>query len=132
MDDTSIPRNEGEGNRTAARAYNEAQHRFAETGKVEEKARDAARAMNSPERAELESAEAIGRQHAADGDAGTAQILAQRAHQQAADAGDYLARNINDYPLQALLLAGLVGYGLGFLIHSQWSGRGHEQRPSWS
>ena len=130
MDDTSSPRNEGEGNRTAARAYNEAQHRFAESGNVEQKAREAARAMNSPERAELESAEAIGRQHAADGEAGTAQ-LAQRARQQAVNAGDYLARNVNDYPLQAVLVAGLIGYGLGFLIHSRWSSRVEEPGRVW-
>ena len=33
------PRNEGEGNKTAAREYNEAQRRFVESGKVDEKAR---------------------------------------------------------------------------------------------
>src|ERR1041384_42024 len=54
--------NEGEGNKTAAREYNEAQHRFAQSGKVEDKAREAATAMASTERAELERAEAIGRQ----------------------------------------------------------------------
>ena len=32
-------RNEGEGNKTAAREYNEVQRRFAESGKVDEKAR---------------------------------------------------------------------------------------------
>ena len=40
-------RNEGEGNKTAARQYNEAQHRFAQSGKVEEKAREAERALHS-------------------------------------------------------------------------------------
>jgi hypothetical protein len=33
--------NEGEGNRTAGRAYNEAQQRFIRSGKVEEKAKQA-------------------------------------------------------------------------------------------
>ena len=56
MDETG-----GEGNKTAAREYNEAQRRFVESGKVEEKAREAAGAMASPERAELERAVAIGR-----------------------------------------------------------------------
>lgn len=129
MDETFSPLNEGEGNRTAAQAYNEAQRRFVETGKVERKAREAAAAVNSPERAELEGAEAIGRQHAADGKPGltqSARMLAQRARQQAADAGDYLARNVNEYPFEALLVAGLIGYGLGFLIHSQWNGRQRE------
>ena len=58
-------RNEGEGNKTAAREYNEAQHRFAESGKVEEKAREAKKALDSPEARELERAEAIGKRHQA-------------------------------------------------------------------
>ena len=58
-------RNEGEGNRTAAREYNEAQRRFVQSGKVEEKARDAERAMKGPERRELEQAELVGKRHAA-------------------------------------------------------------------
>jgi hypothetical protein len=58
-------RNEGEGNRTAAREYNEAQHRFAESGKVDKKAREAERAMDGPERRDLEHAELIGKRHAA-------------------------------------------------------------------
>src|SRR5216684_1352689 len=37
--------NEGEGNRTAAREYNKAQHDFARSGKVDEKAREARRAV---------------------------------------------------------------------------------------
>jgi len=136
VDETSNSRNEGEGNRTAARAYNEAQHRFVESGKVEQKAREAATAMNSPERAELERAEAVGREHAADGEAGTAQVLAQRARQQATNVGEYLSRNVNEYPLEALLVAGLIGYGLGFLIHLSGEAgsknarrRGTDKRP---
>jgi hypothetical protein len=57
--------NEGEGNRTAAREYNEAQRRFVESGKVDEKAREAERAMEGPERRELEDAELVGKRHAA-------------------------------------------------------------------
>lgn len=58
-------RNEGEGNRTAAREYNEAQRRFVESGKVGEKAREAERAMEGPERRDLEQAELVGKRHAA-------------------------------------------------------------------
>jgi hypothetical protein len=56
--------------------------------------------------------------------AATAQEVARRAGEQAsmatARAGEYLTRNINEYPLSALLLAGFVGYGLGYLIHTRW------------
>jgi hypothetical protein len=117
-------RNEGEGNKTAAREYNEAQHDFVASGRVEEKAQEAARAMNSPERVELERAEAIGRGRA---QPGTAEMLAQRAKQHAADAGEYLAGNVQEYPLGALIIAGLVGYGIGYLIHGastpEWRNR---------
>lgn len=58
-------RNEGEGNKTAARQYNEAQHRFVESGKVEEKAREAESSMDTKEKSELERAEAIGKRHMA-------------------------------------------------------------------
>ena len=64
--------------------------------------------------------------------AGTAaQDLAQRArdmsgadalYQQGARAGEYLTRNVNEYPLAALLVAGMVGYGLAYLVHTQWQG----------
>jgi ElaB/YqjD/DUF883 family membrane-anchored ribosome-binding protein len=61
----------------------------------------------------------------------TAQDLAQRAREQAGTAGDvlyrqgqrageYISENVNEYPLTALLIAGMVGYGLAFLIHSRW------------
>ena len=56
-------RNEGEGNKTAARQYNEAQHRFAQSGKVEEKAREAEKALHTSEKEELQRAEAIGKRH---------------------------------------------------------------------
>jgi len=56
-------RNEGEGNKTAAKQYNEAQHRFAESGKVEQKARDAEQSLDK-DKQELERAEAVGKRHA--------------------------------------------------------------------
>ena len=114
MDDTRASghqQNEGEGNKTAAREYNEAQQRFTQSGKVEEKAREAATAMASPERAELERAEAIGKQ-------GGALTLSRQARAQASQAGNYLAPNAQEYPFGALLVAGLIGYGIGYLIHN--------------
>ena len=70
--------------------------------------------MASTERAELERAEAIGRQ-------GGAPTLTQQAREQASQAGEYLTRNVQEYPLAAVLVAGLVGYGLGYLFHTGWS-----------
>ncbi|HZT87631.1 MAG TPA: hypothetical protein VFA12_06660 [Stellaceae bacterium] len=65
-DDSTRQQNEGEGNRTAAREYNEAQRRFVKSGKVEDKAREAEHDLRNAEtRRELEKAEAIGRSHAA-------------------------------------------------------------------
>ena len=55
-------RNEGEGNKTAARKYNEAQQRFVESGQVDGKAREAERALDRDKR-ELQRAEAIGKRH---------------------------------------------------------------------
>jgi len=55
-------RNEGEGNKTAAREYNEAQRRFVESGKVDEKAREAEKSLDTDE-AELARAEAVGKRH---------------------------------------------------------------------
>jgi hypothetical protein len=63
--DLSSPRNEGEGNKTAGRQYNEAQRRFVESGQVEEKAREAEKALEGPEKAELQKAETIGKGHSA-------------------------------------------------------------------
>jgi hypothetical protein len=56
-------RNEGEGNKTAARQYNEAQRRFVQSDAVEEKAREAEKAIEGREKRELDKAEAIGRRH---------------------------------------------------------------------
>jgi hypothetical protein len=62
-------RNEGEGNRTAAREYNEAQRRFVSSGKVEQRAQEAKRDLDDASiRRELENAEAIGRRHVAEED----------------------------------------------------------------
>lgn len=57
-------RNEGEGNQTAARQYNDAQKKFAESGKVDPAAKDAAKAVDGPEGGELRKAEEIGKRHA--------------------------------------------------------------------
>ncbi len=56
-------RNEGEGNHTAARAYNKAQTGFAHGGKVEAAAKDAARAVDGPEGEALRKAEQEGKRH---------------------------------------------------------------------
>jgi hypothetical protein len=57
-------RNEGEGNRTVARKYNQVQQRFAKSGRVDEKAREAERDIEIETiRLELEHAEPIGRRH---------------------------------------------------------------------
>jgi hypothetical protein len=57
-------KNEGEGNQTAAREYNDAQKRFAESGKVAPAAKDAARAVDGPEGPKLRQAEELGKRHA--------------------------------------------------------------------
>jgi hypothetical protein len=73
MDDKQNPtagsKNEGEGNKTAARQYNEAQKRFAQSGKVEEKAREAEQALDGPEKDALQQAEAVGKRHSVGEDA---------------------------------------------------------------
>lgn len=56
-------RNEGEGSRSAARAYNEATERFVRSGKVEPAARDAARAVEGAEQDDLRRAEEEGKRH---------------------------------------------------------------------
>jgi hypothetical protein len=67
-DRTPRQQNEGEGNRTAARRFNEAEQRFARSGKVEEKAKAAERALEGKEGEALKEAELIGKRHAADED----------------------------------------------------------------
>jgi hypothetical protein len=56
--------NEGEGNRTAARNYNQRTREFIDSGKVDEAARAAQAALGSEEREELEEAEEAGRSRA--------------------------------------------------------------------
>ena len=53
MSDTKI---QGEGDYEAARRFQEAQHEFAKSGPVEEKAREAEEALDGPEGADLEQA----------------------------------------------------------------------------
>lgn len=59
----STQKNEGEGNRTAAKVYNDATTRFAKSGKVEKAARDAEDSLDS-EAQELSKAEKAGRKPA--------------------------------------------------------------------
>ena len=55
--------NEGEGSRSAARDYNRRTARFIQSGKVEESAEKAERAVEGSERQDLERAEEEGRSH---------------------------------------------------------------------
>jgi len=57
------PDMQGEGNRDAAREYNESQREFAQSGQVDEAARDA-EPRSEDERREMEKAEREGRSHA--------------------------------------------------------------------
>jgi hypothetical protein len=61
-------KNEGEGNRTAARQYNEKQRRFVKSGKVEEKAKEAEQAVEGKEGDALREAELVGKRHAREED----------------------------------------------------------------
>lgn len=61
--DNKSQANEGEGNQTQARAYNEDTRKYVEAGKVEKAAREAAKAVKGSEGEELRQAEAIGKQH---------------------------------------------------------------------
>jgi hypothetical protein len=67
----STQRNEGEGNRTAARAYNKATKEFVQSGKVPAAAAKAKQSLSSPtEAAEMKRAEAAGRRPAKSDKAG--------------------------------------------------------------
>ena len=57
-------RNEGEGNKSAARRYNQASQQFARSGRVRKQAAAARKAIDGPENKDLRKAEAIGRSHA--------------------------------------------------------------------
>src|SRR5829696_8153296 len=50
-----------------------------------------------------------------------ATVLSQRA-------GEYLTRNVNEYPLAALMVAGPIGYGVAYLVHSNWKTQGSKRR----
>src|SRR5689334_5167761 len=69
----------------------------------------------------------------------TAQDLANRAREQAgpaaqavydqgARAGEYVTRNVHQYPTTALLIAAAVGYGLAYLIHGGGSSRREDRK----
>ncbi|MGD9614048.1 MAG: hypothetical protein AB7H90_12525 [Alphaproteobacteria bacterium] len=49
---------------------------------------------------------------------------AQAVYDQGARAGQYVTRNVHEYPATALLIAAAVGYGLAYLLH----GGGHSSR----
>ncbi len=58
-------KNEGEGNKTAARHYNEATTDFAkDKAKVDQKAREAVKAVDGPDGAKLRDAEEAGKSKA--------------------------------------------------------------------
>jgi hypothetical protein len=59
----STQANEGEGNRTATRAYNRKAKQFAETGPVESQARKAKADLDGPLGKELREAELVGKSH---------------------------------------------------------------------
>lgn len=67
-DKDQTQRNEGEGNRTAARQYNKQQQEFIRAGKVEEKAKEAEKAVAGSDGDKLREAELIGKRHAAEED----------------------------------------------------------------
>lgn len=60
----AVDANEGEGNRTAARNYNDRTKQFVDAGKVDEAARAAQEALEGDEREELEQAEQAGKSRA--------------------------------------------------------------------
>lgn len=65
----SEDKNQGEGNREAAREFNEAQQKFVrDKDRVARKSREAQQAVEGEERGELERAEREGKRHAKDED----------------------------------------------------------------
>jgi ElaB/YqjD/DUF883 family membrane-anchored ribosome-binding protein len=73
--------------------------------------------------------------------AATAQELTRQAREQAsaasdvlyeqgARAGEYVTRNVTQYPLTAVLIAGAVGYLTAYLIHSSWSASEKVKAPA--
>jgi len=61
-------RNEGEGNKTAAKEYNKAATAHAQSGRSEEAAQKARQALDTPEGTEMREAEIEGKRHAKDED----------------------------------------------------------------
>ena len=55
-----------------------------------------------------------------------ANVAGDVLYRQGQRAGEYLTQNVNEYPLTALLIAGMIGYGMAYLIHSQW-----QSQDSW-
>jgi hypothetical protein len=58
---SAVQKNEGEGNRTAAREYNDATRRFVQSGRVQESGERAKSAIEGGEKAGLERAEKVGK-----------------------------------------------------------------------
>lgn len=58
-----MTKNQGEGDNESAKKYNAATEEFAKSGKVEQAAKDAARALDGSEREELLKAEQAGKSH---------------------------------------------------------------------
>jgi hypothetical protein len=44
-------------------------------------------------------------------------------YDQGARAGQYVTRNVHEYPATALLIAAAVGYGLAYLLHGGGSSK---------
>jgi hypothetical protein len=61
---TKQQKNEGEGNRTAAKAYNKGVQDFVKSGRVDKAAKEAEKAVEGAEREELDAAEREGKSHA--------------------------------------------------------------------
>ena len=72
----SDQRIEGEGNYTAAREYDQAQERFAKSGKVEQSAKEARDALEGAEGNDLRRAEKVGKAHAKEED----RLLNKKSH----------------------------------------------------
>ena len=44
-------------------------------------------------------------------------VAADVAYEQGTRAAEYVKRNVEEYPLTALLVAGMIGYGIAYLVH---------------
>jgi ElaB/YqjD/DUF883 family membrane-anchored ribosome-binding protein len=52
-----------------------------------------------------------------------ASVAADVAYEQGTRAAEYVKRNVEEYPLTALLVAGMIGYGIAYLVHGASAGR---------